>query len=102
VAITLGHFQYPATSSLAAKAKLVVDYKRPDSIVVSLDSTVGIKLSADDSLVLSGGLTQDLVNGEVKGRVSAHLRIAKDLSAELEQRFGASGPVTSFELRLKL
>ena len=86
----------------AAKAKLMVDYRGEDSILVSIESTAGITLSADDSLVLSGGITHNLVNNEFRGKVSAELRIAKDLSARLEQTFGATGATTSFEFSVKL
>jgi hypothetical protein len=86
----------------AAKARLLLDYRRADRITVSVDSTAGIALSADDTLTLSGGLTRDVVNNAFGGKISAELEISKDLRAELEQSFGAAGARTSFELRLKL
>jgi hypothetical protein len=86
----------------AAKARLLVDYRRPDRITVSVDSTAGIRLSADDTLTLAGGLTRDVVNNTFGGKIRAELKISRDLKAELEQSFGATGPTTSFELSLRL
>lgn len=86
----------------AAKAKIGLDYRSPDRILLSIESQGGIRLSADDSLVLSGGLTRDLVNGEIGGEVKARLKIARDLQAEIEQEFGGSGPKTSVSLKLRL
>lgn len=97
-----GKGEFTLHVSDAARARFLLDYRRPDSLTVTLESTVGIQLAADDSLTLSGGLSRDVFNGQVKGHVSARLRITKDLSAELEQSFGPSGPKTSFELKVRL
>lgn len=86
----------------AARAQVGLDYRDPDRILLSLSSRAGIRLSADDSLELSGGLSRDLVNQELKGNVQARLRLARDLDARLEQEFGGSGPKTSMTLRLRL
>ena len=84
----------------AARARIGLDYRNPEDIRLRIDSTVGIKLSSDDSLTLSGGLTRDLANGEFRGEVSARLRIAKDLDVSIEQEFGSGGPKTSVALKL--
>ncbi len=86
----------------AARAQVGLDYRNPDRILLSLTSRAGIRLSADDSLELSGGLSRDLMNQELKGHVQARLRIARDLAAQLEQEFGGSGPKTSMTLKLRL
>ena len=86
----------------AARARIGLDYRSPEDVRLRIDSTVGFKLSTDDSLTLSGGLTRDLANGEVTGEVSARLRIAKDLDVTIEQEFGSSGPKTSLALKLTL
>jgi hypothetical protein len=101
-----GQFKGKGTLTLflsdAARAKIGLDYRSPDRILLSIESTGGIRLSADDSLVLSGGLTRDLVNGEIGGEVKARLKIARDLQAEIEQEFGASGPKTSVAVKLRI
>lgn len=86
----------------AAKAKIALDYRSPDNLLLSVDSTAGIRLSADDSLTLSGGLSRDLINQEMGGKVGVKLKIARDLAAEFEQEFGASGPKTSVSVTLRL
>ena len=86
----------------AAQAKIALDYRSPERILLQIESSVGIKLSGDDTLTLSGGLTRDLVNQELSGEVSARLKIAKDLDVTIEQEFGGSGPRTSVALKLTL
>lgn len=86
----------------AAKAKVALDYRGPDRVLLSVESEAGIRLSADDTLTLSGGLSRDLVNQEIRGHVKAKLKLSRDLAAEIEQEFGASGPRTSVAVKLKL
>lgn len=86
----------------AASASVGVDYRNADRLLLSLESTAGLRLSADDTLTLSGGLTHDLLNQELGGRVRARLKIDKRVSASLEQRFDRRGPATSVELRITL
>lgn len=86
----------------AAKASIGVDYRNADRLVLSLDSTAGLRLSADDSLTLSGGLTHDLLNREFGGKVSARIRLSDRLGATIEQEFGRKGAVTSLDVRLRL
>lgn len=86
----------------AARAQLAVDYRDPDRLTLTLNSQGGIRLSADDTLELSGGLSRNLLNQELRGNVRARLRIARDLAAELRQEFGAAGPKTSMSLRLRI
>ncbi len=84
----------------AARAKISLDYRSPDEMIVRIESTVGFKLSGDDTLTLSAGLKRDLINREFSGEVSARLRIAKDLDVRIEQEFGSSGPKTSVVFKL--
>ena len=86
----------------ATQAKIALDYRSPDSLLLSVESTAGIRLSTDDSLTLSGGLSRDLINREMRGKVGVKLKIARDLAAEIEQEFGASGPKTSVSVTLRL
>ncbi|MFQ5890205.1 MAG: hypothetical protein ACE5JR_09145 [Gemmatimonadota bacterium] len=86
----------------ATKALVGLDYRRPDRLVLNLHSTAGLKLSADDTLTLSGGLTHDLLNQRLGGKVSARLKIANSLGASIEQEFGQSGPRTSLSVKLRL
>lgn len=86
----------------ATKAKIGLDYRSPDRILLTVESTGGIRLSADDTLTLSGGLTRDLVNREIAGEVKARLKLARDLQADIEQTFGGRGPTTSVTVKLRL
>lgn len=97
-----GRGQLTLFLSDAARARIALDYRNPDNILLSVDSTAGIRLSADDSLTLSGGLTQNLVNQEIRGKVGASLRLSRDLAAQIEQEFGAAGPRTSVSVRVRL
>lgn len=85
----------------AAEASVSVDYRRDDRLVVGIESETGIRLGADDSLTLSGGLSRDLFSREIEGHVTAELELARDLEVELEQEFGTDGPRTSVALELR-
>lgn len=85
-----------------ARAQVAVDYRSPERIVLSVESRAGIRLSADESLELSGGLTRNLVNQELRGNVKARLRVSRDLDAQVQQEFGSSGPKTSMAIKLRL
>lgn len=85
----------------AARARVSVDYRRGNRLVLAVDSRAGIRLGADDTLTLSGGLSRDLFDRELTGHVSAELELSRNLVAELEQEFGADGPTTSVHLRLR-
>lgn len=97
-----GRGQLTLFLSDATRADVTLDYRNPNQILLNVGSRAGIRLSADDTLTLSGGLNRNLVNQELRGNVKAQLKIGRDLAAELEQEFGASGPKTSMSLRLKL
>lgn len=86
----------------AARARLTLDYRRDNRLVLAVDSTAGLRLSADDTLELSGGLTHDVLNRDLHGRVKARLSLSRDLTAELEQEFGSDGPDTSLSIKLRL
>lgn len=86
----------------AARARVAVDYRRPDRLLVSVESEAGIRLSADDTLVLSGGLRRDMLDREIAGHVKAELKLGRDLAAQIEQEFGASGPATTVAVKLRI
>lgn len=86
----------------ASEAKLLFDYREDSRLRLGLESGVGLRIGADDTLRLSGGLTRELLNQELEGRVSARLKLARDLDVEVEQAFGSRGGKTSMSLTLRL
>lgn len=84
----------------ATHASLEVDYSRPDELVVALGTTTGLELSADDSLVLSGGASWDRLAGELEGEVEAELRIGRDLGVVLGQSLEPGPDTTRLEVTL--
>lgn len=85
----------------AAEARIALDYRADNRLRIAVDSEAGIRLSADDTLTLGGGLERDLLRNETNAFVRAELELAKDLTAELEQEFGTDGPTTSIALKLR-
>lgn len=84
----------------ATRSSLDVDFSSPDELVVAMATTTGFELSADDSLVLSGGLSWDRLDRELEGEVEAELRIARDLGVVVSQSFEPGPDTTSFEVTL--
>lgn len=84
----------------ATRASLEVDYSRPDELVVGLGATTGVELSADDTLVLDGGLSWDRVARELEGEVEAELRIARGLGVVISQSLEPGPDTTRLEVTL--
>ena len=84
----------------ATRASLKVDYSLPDELVVAMETSTGLELSADDSLVLSGGMAWDRVARELEGQVEAELRVARDLGVVLSQSFEPGPDTTRLEVTL--
>lgn len=84
----------------ASRASLRVDYSSPDELVLSLRSRAGLRLSADDSLVLTGGLERQVALGVTEGEVGAELRLGRGRRVSVEQEFGPGPDRTSLEVSL--
>lgn len=84
----------------ATRASLEVDYSSPDELVVAMETTTGLTLSADDSLELSGGLSWDRVERELEGEVEAELRVGRDLGVVVRQEFVPGPDTTGLEVTL--
>lgn len=84
----------------ASTASLAVDYSSPDEILVSLRSRAGIRLSADDSLVLTGGVERQIGFDRASGEVGAELRFGKGRKVKVEQEFRPGPDRTSMEVSL--
>lgn len=84
----------------ATRSSLEVDYSTPDELVVALETTTGLRLSADDSLVLAGGLEWDRIAEELEGEVEAELRIGRDLGVVVTQTFVPGPDTTGLEVTL--
>lgn len=84
----------------ASTASLEVDYSSPDEVLVSLRSRAGIRLSADESLVLTGGLERQIGLDQSAGEVGAELRFGKGRRVKVEQEFRPGPDRTSMEVSL--
>lgn len=84
----------------AVRSSLEVDFSTPDELVVALETTAGVRLSADDGLVLSGGLGWDRLEGELEGEVEAELRVGRDLGVVVSQTLVPGPDTTGLEVTL--
>lgn len=84
----------------ATRSSLEVDFESPDEMVVSMETTTGLRLSADDSLVLTGGASWDRLEREMEGEIEAELRIARDLGVVLSQSFEPGPDTTRLDVTL--
>lgn len=84
----------------ASRASLEIDYSSPDEILVALRSRAGLRLSADDTLTLTGGVEREVGLGRTEGEVGAELRIGRDHRVKLEQEFRPGPDRTSLEVSL--
>lgn len=84
----------------ATRSSLEVDFSTPDELVVALETSTGVRLSADDSLVLSGGLSWDRLERELEGEVEAELRVGRDLGVVVSQSFVPGPDTTGLEVTL--
>lgn len=95
-----GNGQLSFAFSDATRSSLEVDFSTPDELVVALETTTGLRLSADDSLELTGGLGWDRVEKELEGEVEAELRIGRDLGVVVSQSFVPGPDTTGLEVTL--
>lgn len=84
----------------AMRSSLEVDFSTPDELVVALETTAGVRLSADDGLVLSGGLEWDRLERELEGEVEAELRVGRDLGVVVSQTLVPGPDTTGLEVTL--
>ncbi len=77
------------------KAALSVDYKEQDKVKISLSSSESIKLDADKSLTLSGGLNYDLFNKSITGKGGIDFVVSKEVAMSVEQSFNKTGNTIS-------
>ncbi len=84
----------------AVRSSLEVDFSTPDELVVALETTAGVRLSADDGLVLSGGLEWDRLERELEGEVEAELRVGRDLGVVVSQTLVPGPDTTGLEVTL--
>ena len=84
----------------ATSFSLDMDYKSSDKIVLNLSGSQGVKLSADSTLKLSGGLTYDMVNRDWQGEVGMKLVISKAVAAQLEQELKGRGSKTRLSVTI--
>lgn len=95
-----GRGQLSFAFSDATRSELQVDFEGPDELVVSLETTTGLRLSADDSLVLSGGMSWDRLDRQLEGEAEAELRIGRDLGVVLSQSFEPGPDATRLDVTL--
>lgn len=84
----------------ASRASLQIDYSSPDEVVLSLRSRAGLELSADETLILTGGLERQVGLGRTAGEVGAELRFGRGRDVRVEQEFGPGPDRTSLEVSL--
>lgn len=85
----------------ASRASLEIDYSSPDEILLSLRSRAGLSLSADDSLVLAGGVERQIGVDQAAGDVGAELRFGRGRRVKVEQEFRPGPDRTSLEVSLR-
>jgi hypothetical protein len=85
-----------------SKSSLTFDYSHSDKVLLKVDSSVGIKLSADNTLTFSGGLNYDFMNKKINGNIGAQFIISKNIAAKIEQSFATKGNTTALTLTIKI
>ncbi len=85
----------------ASRASLEIDYSSPDEVVLSLRSRAGIGLSADDTLILTGGVERQIALDGTSGEVGAELRFGKGRKVRVEQEFGPGPDRTTLDVSLR-
>ena len=85
-----------------SKSSIKLDYSQSDKSLLEVDSSVGIKFSADNTLTFSGGLDYNFMNKKINGNLGAQLVISKDIAANIEQSFATAGNTTKLTLTIKL
>lgn len=81
-----------------SKTSIAVDYKEQDKVKVSVTSEAPIKLDADRSITLSGGINYDFLNKDITGNAGIDFVVSKDVAMSLEQSFNKSGNTISGKL----
>jgi len=84
----------------ASRASLEIDYSSPDEVLLSLSSRAGIHLSADETLILTGGVERQIALDETSGEVGAELRFGRGQKVKVEQEFRPGPDRTSLEVSL--
>jgi hypothetical protein len=79
-------FEFPTSNF-----KLSFDYSSPEKVIIGIAGEKQIKLSADDSLVLSGRLSKNLIDNALSGSVGLQIIINKNASVKLEQVISPDG-----------
>lgn len=82
----------------ASKASIHVDYREDDRLLLGIRSSAGMRIGADRSLKLAGGIDYDLASEEWKGEVEARLELGRAAEVRIEQEFGSNGAATSVAL----
>ena len=84
------------------KSSLTFDYSGPDKVVLKVDSSVGIKIFADNTLTFSRGLGYNFMNQKINGNIGAEFIISKNIAAKIEQSFAAQGNNTALTIIIKI
>ncbi len=77
------------------KTSIGVDYQDQDKLKVSLQSSETVKLSADDSLMLSGRIGYDVLNKAITGNAGINFEVSKDVKMSFDQSFNKTGNTIS-------
>lgn len=102
---TSGHVTGTGTLSLrvsdAAKVKWSV-IKRQKSVLLRLESSVGLSIRQDRKLTLSGAIDRDLTKKTLDGKVTATLEIPDRATFKIEQKVGKGRtPTTSLAVTIR-
>ena len=82
----------------ASQAAIHFDYREDERLVLGIQSSAGFRISAKNTLQLSGGYDYDLESEEWDGQVQAELDFGKDVEVVIRQEFGSDGTATSVAL----
>jgi hypothetical protein len=83
------------------KTSVSVDYKDEDKLKISLQSLQPISLFADNSLVLSGGISYDALNKTLTGNAGLDITVSKNVAMEFKQDFNKTGNTISGKIEFK-
>ena len=85
----------------AAKVKWSV-IKKQKSVLLRLESSVGLSIRQDRELTLSGAIDRDLTKKTLDGRVGVKLEIPDRATFKIEQKVGkGKTPTTSLSVTIK-
>jgi hypothetical protein len=77
------------------KTSIGVDYQDEDRLKVKLQSSETVKLFADESLTLSGGIGYNVLNKTITGNAGINFEVSKDIKMSFDQSFNKSGNAIS-------